>query len=130
MTRRAAGATLRHARGPGFLVITDRRHGERGATYTLDEPEASIYLACDAGATAAQIAERLARRGTAADAAEIAGFLDELVAEGLVYEEQGKYLALSTAQTPRDDDDARADELHDDDDAPAELIQLGARRAS
>ena len=127
--RRAAGATLRHARGPGFLVITDRRRGERGATYTLDEPEASIYLACDAGATPAQIAERLARREVSADAGEVRAFLDELVAEGLVYEEQGKYLALSTAETARDTDlDADADAPADDD--PADLIPLGVRRAS
>jgi hypothetical protein len=64
--RRAAGATLVHARGPGFLVITDRRHGERGATYTLDEAEAAIYLACDAGATPAQIVGAGGGRGRGA----------------------------------------------------------------
>ncbi|HSK05827.1 MAG TPA: RiPP maturation radical SAM C-methyltransferase [Kofleriaceae bacterium] len=128
IARRAAGATLRHARGPGFLVITDRRGGERGATYTLEEPEASIYLACDAGATPAQIVDRLARRELPLDEDEVRGFLDVLAAEGLVYEEGGKYLALSTATSPRDED-AGADAGASDDDA-AGLIQLGARRAS
>ncbi|HWO21508.1 MAG TPA: RiPP maturation radical SAM C-methyltransferase [Kofleriaceae bacterium] len=135
--RKAAGATLSHARGPGFLVITDRRHGERGATYSLDEAEAAIYLACDAGATPTQIGERLA-----IDAGEVREFLDELVAEGLVYAEQGKYLALSTAQTPRARGaDARGELvgeiLGDDGDAgerdvgdAAKLVQLGGRRAS
>ena len=55
-------------------------------------------------------------------------FLDELVAEGLVYEEQGKYLALSTAQHPRADD-AVAEAPADDVDEETGLIQLGARRA-
>ncbi len=128
IARRAAGATLRHARGPGFLAITDRRRGERGATYTLDEPEASIYLACDAGATPAQIAARLLRRELACDAGEVRAFLDELVAEGLVYEESGKYLALSTAQSSRDADaDAELDAPADDD--AAGLIQLRAHGA-
>ena len=126
--RRAAGASLRHARGPGFLVITDQRYGARGATYTLDEPEASIYLACDAGATPAQIVERLARRDVAVHADDVRELLDQLAAEGLVYEEQGKYLALSTAQTVRDTDASADDDTCADDDA-AGLIQLGARRA-
>lgn len=129
IARWAAGATLRHARGPGFLVITDRRHGERGATYTLEEPEASIYLACDAGATPAQIAARLAGRELSPAEDEVRGFLGELAAEGLVYEEGGKYLALSTAASPRDED-AGADAGASDDDDAAGLIQLGVRRAS
>jgi hypothetical protein len=61
----------------------------------------------------------------------VGGFLDELVAEGLVYEEGGKYLALSTAQRRRDADaDADVDRDLYADDAAEGLVQLGARRAS
>ena len=106
VTRRAAGASLRHARGPGFLMITDRRGAERGATYTLDEAEAAIYLACDAGATIDQIATRL---GGEIDREGVREFLDALVDEGLVYSEQGKYLALSTG-TPEPTLEVAADD--------------------
>lgn len=125
IARKFAGATLRHARGPGFLVITDRRDGERGATYTLEEPEASIYLACDAGATAARIADQLARRSDhAVDQASVKAFLDDLVAEGLVYQEGDRYLSLSTALRPDAAEAPAIDEASEGGGQPAPRLRV------
>lgn len=99
---RQARRALVWSRGPGFITIVDRRPGLPEARYTLDDTEAAIYLACDAGATAAQVREALvARGGDVPDAAEIAEFLAELAAAGLVYEERGRHLSLATARSPR-----------------------------
>lgn len=99
---RPAPRALVWSRGPGFVTIVDERPGMPHARYTLDETEAEIYLACDAGASAARVREALIGRGVdAPDVAEIAEFLAELAAAGLVYEEAGRYLSLATARTPR-----------------------------
>jgi ribosomal peptide maturation radical SAM protein 1 len=93
---------LRATRGPGFLTLEDRRRG-RAAVYTFGETEALIYLACDAGARPASVAHRLERTVRAAPAEDdVRAFLDELVAERLVYREEDRYLslALSAAPTP------------------------------
>lgn len=101
MLRRARRALV-WSRGPGFVTIVDERPGMPHARYTLDETEAAIYLACEAGASAARVRETLMARGVEApDVAEIADFLAELTAAGLLYEEGGRYLSLATARTPR-----------------------------
>lgn len=90
------------SRGPGFVTIVDERPGLPHARYTLDDTEAAIYLACDVGASAARVRETLLATGVdAPDVAEIADFLAELTAAGLLYEEGGRYLSLAIARTPR-----------------------------
>ena len=42
---RGAIASLSYRRGPGFLVVTDRRPGLAPAEYRFDEAEADLYLA-------------------------------------------------------------------------------------
>jgi ribosomal peptide maturation radical SAM protein 1 len=87
---------LRYRRGPGFLVIRDRRPGLEAADYTFDDHEARIYLACEDGATAE--GARAALGPAAAPEIHvdyIREFLDELVTLRLVYEEGGRYLALA-----------------------------------
>jgi ribosomal peptide maturation radical SAM protein 1 len=90
--------SLRYRRGPGFLVVHDRRPGLESADYRFDGPEAKIYLACDAGATPAELCAQLAADGDdPLDADEIKEFLDELVAARLMYREENRYLALAIA---------------------------------
>jgi ribosomal peptide maturation radical SAM protein 1 len=94
-----AGA-LRYRRGPGFLRIWDGRAG-RQASFVLDDTEARIYLACDAGARPAAIVRALERESPTAPAvAEVRELLDALVDERLVFSEDGRYLSLALAERP------------------------------
>ncbi len=87
---------LRYRRGPGFLVIQDRRSNLERADYSFDEAEAQIYLACEDGATADGSCATLHAAGaTDFDVADVEQFLDELVDLRLVYEDAGRYLALA-----------------------------------
>ena len=96
-TWRAGRDSLVLRRGPGFVQIADRRSTVGHGNYTLRAEEAAIYEACDAGATLAEIHERLRQAEEGADRATIADFLTELVAARLVYEEGGRYLSLAVA---------------------------------
>jgi hypothetical protein len=99
---RPKSRTLVWSRGPGFITIVDERPGMPHARYTLDDTEAAIYLACDAGASPAQVQAALVARGLdAPEVSEITDFLAELTAAGLVYEEAGRYLSLAIARHPR-----------------------------
>jgi ribosomal peptide maturation radical SAM protein 1 len=87
---------LRYRRGAGLLVIYDRRVGLEMADYVFEEHEARIYLACEDGATAAQAWASLGpARTTDLDVDDVREFLDELVGLRLVFEENGRYLALA-----------------------------------
>lgn len=95
-TREAGYRSLRYRRGPDFLVVRDRRPTVEPADYTLSESEARIYLACEDGASVAQVCEALpaaTRKEVSAD--DVRAFLDELVASRLMYHEEGRYLALA-----------------------------------
>jgi ribosomal peptide maturation radical SAM protein 1 len=88
--------SLRYRRGPGFLVIDDRRPNLEGATYTFGATEAAIYLACDDGASAEEAWTAVGADGDHdADLEEVKEFLDELVERRLVYREDGRYLSLA-----------------------------------
>jgi ribosomal peptide maturation radical SAM protein 1 len=88
--------SLRFRRGPGFLVIRDRRPGLEAADYTFEDPEARLYLACADGATPQDAWAALpvrAKEDLGVD--DVREFLDELVGMRLAYKEGGRYLALA-----------------------------------
>jgi ribosomal peptide maturation radical SAM protein 1 len=88
--------SLRYRRGPGFLVIQDRRPNLEPADYSYGEREASIYLACEDGATAAEVWRGLAPRQRAGlRLRDVQEFLDEMVVRRLAYGEGGRYLSLA-----------------------------------
>ena len=88
-------ALARPRRGPGFLVVHDRRPNLEPADYSFDEREARLLLACEDGATAAEALATLPETEAAdLDVDEVQEFLDGLVASRLIYEEGGRYLAL------------------------------------
>jgi ribosomal peptide maturation radical SAM protein 1 len=90
---------LKYQRGPGFIAIIDERPGTPAARYVLEELEAEIYLACDAGADPETIHAQLLERGAADFEPEsIREFLDQLVEANLMYEEDGAYLSLAIAE--------------------------------
>jgi ribosomal peptide maturation radical SAM protein 1 len=96
--QRARPGSLMYRRGPGFLLIEDRRPGLENANYRLDGIEAKIYLACDAGATPSEICRQLSDNTTnPLDAGEVERYLEELAQERLVYREGSRFLALATA---------------------------------
>jgi ribosomal peptide maturation radical SAM protein 1 len=94
----SAVGSLIHRRGPGFVLVQDRRPGLESADYLFEGVEAAIYLACDGGATPQEIAAALRAEGESdIDDQEIAGYLEELVEARLVYGEQNRFLALAIA---------------------------------
>jgi ribosomal peptide maturation radical SAM protein 1 len=103
---RGAIGTLRYRRGPGFLLVTDRRPGLDPAEYRLGQTEAQVYLACEDGATAEE-AWRAAQpengRARAQDlsAADVEEFLEQLVDVRLACKVDGRYLALALPLTAR-----------------------------
>jgi hypothetical protein len=87
---------LRYRRGPGFIIIRDRRPGLEQADYTFEDLEAKIYLACEDGATASEALAALGAAGSEdLTVDDVREFLDELVDMRLAYEEGGRYLALA-----------------------------------
>lgn len=94
----SAIGSLSYRRGPGFLLVQDRRPGLETADFRFDGIEAKIYLACDAGATAAQICKQFVAEGDdSIDAVEIENYLQELVEARLMYREGKNFLSLAVA---------------------------------
>jgi ribosomal peptide maturation radical SAM protein 1 len=88
--------SLSYRRGPGFLIIGDRRPNLEAADYTLEDREARIYLACEDGATPLEVYEVVRAAGIRdVTLEEVREFLDELLESRLVYEDGGRYLALA-----------------------------------
>jgi len=93
---------LEWRRGPGFLLIRDRRPGLDKYDYSLADIEARIYLACDEGATASYVWKLLRAEGhTAVSAEEVEDFLDEMTEARLMYKEDDLYLSLAVPMNPR-----------------------------
>jgi ribosomal peptide maturation radical SAM protein 1 len=87
---------LRYRRGPGFLMVEDRRPNLEPADYSFSEREARLFLACEDGATAAEALAALPPADAAElDVDDVLEFLDELVVARLMYEEDGRYLSLA-----------------------------------
>jgi ribosomal peptide maturation radical SAM protein 1 len=92
----ASYRALRYRRGPGFLVVHDRRPDLEPADYSFSERETRLFLACEDGATAAEARAALPKADAAdLDLDDVQEFLDELVGCRLMYEESGRYLALA-----------------------------------
>lgn len=96
--REHAIGSLSYRRGPGFLLVQDRRPGLETADYRFDGIEAKIYLACEAGATAAQIHKQVVAEGEGSvDLSDIETYLHELVQARLMYREANSFLSLAIA---------------------------------
>jgi ribosomal peptide maturation radical SAM protein 1 len=93
----AGRSTLTYRRGAGFLTISDLRPGLGPARYVLEPRQAAVYLACDAGATVAQVEAALDPELRAGNA-EVTAALDELHGAHLLYEEDGRHLALAVRE--------------------------------
>jgi magnesium-protoporphyrin IX monomethyl ester (oxidative) cyclase len=98
----AAGANLTYRRGPGFLLINDRRPGLGGYNYSLRESEAKIYLTCDGGATPKAVWKTLVADGeTEIGLEDVEDFLQQMTDLRLMYEEEGQYLSLAVPVNPQ-----------------------------
>jgi ribosomal peptide maturation radical SAM protein 1 len=85
---------LEYRCGPGFMKIMDLR--ETKFLHVLNEREARIYLACDAGATVHQVARAMRDAGDEdLREEEIRDFLEELLANRLLFREGDLYLSLA-----------------------------------
>lgn len=87
---------LTYSRGIDFLTITDTRPNLDSNIYKVDETEAQIYLACDAGATVTQIIEHV-RNTCEKDLSrnQISDYLNQLVGARLMYQEGDAFLSLA-----------------------------------
>jgi ribosomal peptide maturation radical SAM protein 1 len=118
--------SLTYRRGPGFMIITDRRSTRGGRQLIFDELQARVYLACDAGNTAEAIAKRLnlSRPDNKLSVEKVQEILDTQVKARLHYVENGRYLSLAI---PEGDDCAEIDAEQDSERlpsiAPVELIK-------
>lgn len=85
--------------GGTFLRITDRR-GAQPRTPVLRAAAREIYLHCTEVRSLERIFSRFTN-GTDHQKKQISSFLDRMVKERLMFQEQGKYLSLAPAATPR-----------------------------
>jgi ribosomal peptide maturation radical SAM protein 1 len=91
-----SAGTLSYRRGPGFLLLSDRRPNLPKTDRVLDEEEAAIFLACDGGASPAAIQRHLKRKGHGEIGVhKIKNLLDDLARARFLYEEEGRYLSLA-----------------------------------
>lgn len=92
---------LSHREGAGFVQISDLRGCTSKTRHVLKGWQAAAFLACDAGATVAGVAKALHTAGIAGvKDQELERFLASLVTDRLLYEEDGKFLALSVSVNP------------------------------
>ena len=90
------GCSLTFRRGPGFMIISDRRGNLESNDFHLGAAEAQIYLSCDAGATPAAVWKSLQANGIMDySLAEVADFMESLVMARLLYKENDTYLSLA-----------------------------------
>lgn len=96
--RNANYGRLWYRRGQGFLDIYDYRTGISQEVFTLGETEGKIYLACDSPKTFHDIWTELPEsdRETLSQE-EVKSFLDQLVENRLIYEENGLYISLAVS---------------------------------
>jgi ribosomal peptide maturation radical SAM protein 1 len=97
---RTAIGTLSYRRGPGFLLVTDRRPGLAPAEYRFDETEALLYLACEDGLTAKRAQRAVDAAGVDVDLDDVIAFLNDLVERRLMFEEGSRYLSLALPSSP------------------------------
>jgi ribosomal peptide maturation radical SAM protein 1 len=90
--------SLFYRRGPGFIIVFDRRPGFDSAEYRFDGAAAKIYLGCDSGATANALHSALLADGDGTfSVEEIEEYLNELVKSRLMYREGDLFLSLAIA---------------------------------
>jgi ribosomal peptide maturation radical SAM protein 1 len=96
------GASLRYRRGPGFLLIEDRRRAGVCSNIRLDELEAAVLLACDDGASVKAIRDgaQAALAGPTLDEGTVRKCLGDLLEAALVFAEGDRYVSLAVPIEP------------------------------
>lgn len=83
------------------ILIEDRRSGWPERDHLIDDPDlVAAYRHLEHGRSAGALRGKLADEGVAITAERLAGWLDELGEAGLVFHENGRYLALATTSVP------------------------------
>jgi ribosomal peptide maturation radical SAM protein 1 len=93
--------SLRRRRGPGFVLLCDRRNGMPARDHHLSGDDAAIYAACEDGATPADAARRIVEAGHAPrDEARIRDLCRDLTRARLMFEESDRFLSLALPPGP------------------------------
>jgi ribosomal peptide maturation radical SAM protein 1 len=90
---------LTYGRGPDFLEIEDTRYGSE-KHIVLSGYEMEIVLCCDRISSLQMILEWLRSRNESFNENDVTSSIEALIADGLIMEENGKYLSLATAKNP------------------------------
>ncbi|WBB80752.1 RiPP maturation radical SAM C-methyltransferase [Micromonospora sp. WMMD882] len=86
---------------PDAIVVQDRRAGWAAVDHRLDDPlSRAVYQATEPGRSLPAVRREVAAAGLTADETRLRGVLDDLLTRGLVFVENGQWLALATATVP------------------------------
>lgn len=88
------GSDLATIDGHDALLLIDTRPIAKRATVLLAGLDRLIYLACDTIQNATSLVDAVAASGMAADAGDVIAACARFVADGLMIEDAGRYLAL------------------------------------
>ncbi|HEY8159892.1 MAG TPA: RiPP maturation radical SAM C-methyltransferase [Methylobacter sp.] len=92
---------LSYRDGSTFLILHDFRTTYGSNRYVLRGVERNIYLACEEGLSIHDISSKLFICSINIKYDEIKEYLESMVHEGLMYEENGRYLSLAVPEAPR-----------------------------
>jgi len=85
----------------GAILLQDRRANWPHEDLVIDEPAlVAAYLELEYGRTLPALLERVTRAGHSVSAERLRDWVDGLIGRGLVFTEQGSYLAVATTATP------------------------------
>ncbi|HEY0637996.1 MAG TPA: RiPP maturation radical SAM C-methyltransferase [Pseudonocardiaceae bacterium] len=95
------GSTLLRVDLPERLVLQDRRVGWPERDHVIDDPAwRTAYDLLGPGRSLPAVHDRLVTAGHRLDASALHGWAEELVEQGLLFREGGRYLSLATTDIP------------------------------
>jgi ribosomal peptide maturation radical SAM protein 1 len=94
-------SSLVRARDVGGIVISDRRAGWPAADHRIDDPAmCAVYAELEQGRSVPALVRHLEQDGLAWSEDKLLAWLKELDSAGLVFEDQGQWIALATTSIP------------------------------
>lgn len=127
---KAGKNSLTYRRGPGFMIVSDRRSNLGARQFTFDDLASRVYLACDAGSTPEMIVKRLneGKLNSSLSVDKVKQILDAQAKARLHYTENGRYvsLALPEGDDPEEIETELLSEQGMPPMAPIELLRKGS----
>ena len=100
-SKRHQDSTLVRVDLGGVLRIEDRRSGWPERDHVIDDPVlVAAYYELEHGRSPVAVCARLAERGITLELERLTAWLDQLLADGLVFAESGRFITLATTSVP------------------------------